>query len=162
MWALAERGEFDEAMTHGQEALRLAKEVGHPFNLAHIYYDLGYFRGVEGEFDQAVDDLEQAFALVRRRAERGHEAYALRLLGAIAAHPDLHQIETAQGHYVEALTLAETLDMRPLVAHCHLGLGRLYPREGKRQETDKHVARAATMYRDIGMRFWQKQASAME
>ncbi|MGI9301266.1 MAG: ATP-binding protein [Gammaproteobacteria bacterium] len=65
VWALAERGEFDAGMTHGREALRIAKEVGHPFNIAHIYYDLGYFHGVKGELDQAIETLEQAFELIR-------------------------------------------------------------------------------------------------
>ena len=38
--------------------------------------------------------------------------------------------ETAEGHYREALALATELGMRPLVAHCHLGLGKLYRRTG--------------------------------
>ena len=69
--------------------------------------------------------------------------------------------EIAQGHYREALALAETLGMRPLVAHCHLGLGRLYGRKKKRQEADEHVARAVAMYRDMGMRFWHEQTIAV-
>jgi hypothetical protein len=36
--------------------------------------------------------------------------------------------------------------MRPLVAHCHLGLGILYRRTGKPQEAQEHLTTAATMY----------------
>jgi class 3 adenylate cyclase/tetratricopeptide (TPR) repeat protein len=241
VWALADRGEFDQGIAHGQEGVRLADELGHPFSQAHVYYDLGYLHGIRGDFDHAVNALERAFALVREwnltfmspfimgflghvyalsgrvaegtsllqqamldyetkgmgffrslvgvqlgeasllahqvedasasaeralalardRDERGHEAHALRLLGEIAAHPELPDAEIAQGRYREALALAETLGMRPLVAHCHLGLGRLYGREGKRQEAEEHVARAVAMYRDMGMRFWHEQANAM-
>jgi hypothetical protein len=50
--------------------------------------------------------------------------------------------------------------MRPLVAHCHLGLGRLYPRTGKEREAQEHLATATTMYREMDMRFWLKQAEA--
>ena len=39
----------------------------------------------------------------------------------------------AGGHYRQALALADELGMRPLVAHCHLGLGKLYRRTGKRR-----------------------------
>jgi hypothetical protein len=44
--------------------------------------------------------------------------------------------------------------MRPLVAHCHLGLGKLYWRTGKREQAKEHLTTAATMYREMGMRFW--------
>jgi hypothetical protein len=44
--------------------------------------------------------------------------------------------------------------MRPLVAHCHLGLGRLDRRVGDRARAGEHLALAATMYREMEMRFW--------
>ena len=50
--------------------------------------------------------------------------------------------------------------MRPLVAHCHLGLGKLYRRIGKREPAREHLATATTMYREMGMRFWLEQAEA--
>ena len=62
------------------------------------------------------------------------EAWALRLLGEIArASLILRRCEPAETHYRQALALAEELGMRPLVAHCHLGLGKLYRRTGKRR-----------------------------
>ena len=48
--------------------------------------------------------------------------------------------------------------MRPLVAHCHLGLGKVYPRVSKRNQARDHLTVAMTMYRDMGMRFWLEQA----
>jgi len=50
--------------------------------------------------------------------------------------------------------------MRPLVAHCHLGLGKLYRHTGKRQEAQEHLTTATTMYREMDMGFWLKQAEA--
>ena len=50
--------------------------------------------------------------------------------------------------------------MRPLVAHCHLGLGKLYRRMGKRQEAQEHLTLVTTMYREMDMRFWLEQAEA--
>jgi hypothetical protein len=57
-----------------------------------------------------------------------------------------------------ALALAGELGMRPLVAHCHLGLGKLYRRTGKREQAHQHLTTAATMYREMDMRFWLEQA----
>jgi hypothetical protein len=58
------------------------------------------------------------------------------------------------------LALAEDLGLRPLVAHCYLGLGVLYRRAGKRQPAREHLTTAATMFGEMNMRFWREQADA--
>ena len=50
--------------------------------------------------------------------------------------------------------------MRPLVAHCHLGLGKLYRVTGKQEQAMEHFTTATTMYRDMDMQFWLEQAEA--
>jgi hypothetical protein len=50
--------------------------------------------------------------------------------------------------------------MRPLVAHCHLGLGTLYRRAGKREQAQEHIAIATTMYREMGMTGWLERVEA--
>ena len=59
-----------------------------------------------------------------------------------------------------ALVLAEELGMRPLVAHCHLGLGKLYVHAGKREQAQEHLTTATTMYREMGMTYWVERAEA--
>jgi hypothetical protein len=59
---------------------------------------------------------------------------------------------------IGALVLAEPRSMRPLVAHCHLGLGKLHRRTGKREQAHEHLTIATAMYREMGMRFWLEQA----
>ena len=44
--------------------------------------------------------------------------------------------------------------MRPLVAHCHLGLGKFYRRTDKREHAREHLTAAMTMYREMGMTYW--------
>ena len=68
--------------------------------------------------------------------------------------------EDAPGYYREALALAGALGMRPLVAHCHLGLGKLYRRTGKREQAQEHLTTATTMYREMGMTYWLEKAEA--
>jgi len=49
----------------------------------------------------------------------------------------------------------------PLVAHCHLGLGKLYQRTAaRRDQAQEHLTTATTMYREMDMRFWLEQAEA--
>jgi hypothetical protein len=48
--------------------------------------------------------------------------------------------------------------MRPLIAHCHLGLGKLYRRTGQREQAHEHLTIATTLYREMDMQFWLEQA----
>jgi len=110
--------------------------------------------------EEALAFAARALTLTRERGERGFEAWALRLLGEIASHRDPPDVEAGKEYYRQAMVLAEELGMRPLQAHCHLGLGKLYLRMGKRQEAQQHLATAATMYREMDMRFWLAKAEA--
>ncbi len=120
-----------------------------------------------GEAYLAVDRLDDArrFAthacdLARARQETPDLAYALRLLGAIAAGGDPPDAGTGEACYCEAMAFANGLGMRPLVARCRLGLGALYRRTRRREEAREHVAAAADMFREMEMRFWLERAEA--
>ena len=63
--------------------------------------------------------------------------------------------------YRDALALAEELGMRPLVAHGHLGLGKLYRRAGTREQAKGHLSAATTMYREMDMTYWLNQAETV-
>ena len=104
-----------------------------------------------GRLDEAAAHARAALALTRRLGARGSEAQALALSGEIAVD---RAAEDAEAHYREALALAEQLGMRPLVAHCHLGLGKLHRRMGKRERAGEHLTTAMTLYREMDMRYW--------
>ena len=113
-----------------------------------------------GRMQEAVQLAKRALTLARAHKERGHEAWVLRLLGEVAAHQAPLEIEPAAHHYRQALALAEELGMRPLIAHCYLGLGKLYRRTGKREQAQEHLTTATTMYREMGMTYWLERAKA--
>jgi len=111
-----------------------------------------------GRLQEAHALAEPALALARQHQERGNEAYALRLLGEIAARREPPEAEPAETFYHQALALADELGMRPLVAHCHFGLGKFYRRTGKREQALEHLTTATTMYREMGMTYWLEKA----
>jgi tetratricopeptide (TPR) repeat protein len=88
------------------------------------------------------------------------EAYALWLLGEIAAHRTPPDIDQAAAHYHQALALAEELGMRPLPAHCHRGLGRLYAAIGQREQARTELSAAIELYRAMEMTFWLPETEA--
>jgi hypothetical protein len=87
-------------------------------------------------------------------------AQGLSVLGHIAASAQPPRVTEAENHYYGAMTLADERGMRPLAAQCHLGLGKLYRRTGKREQAQEHLTTATTMYREMDMRFWLEQAEA--
>jgi DNA-binding NtrC family response regulator/tetratricopeptide (TPR) repeat protein len=110
-----------------------------------------------GRLDYAHAAAARALSLARERGERGREAEALRLLGDVAAHPERLDATAAVGQYSQALAQASELGMRPTMAHCHLGLGRLAGQTGDAEKAQTHLTTAAAMYRDMGMEFWLAQ-----
>jgi tetratricopeptide (TPR) repeat protein len=103
-----------------------------------------------------VRDLAHA----REHQERGHEAWALWLLGEIAARREPPEVDKAEEFYSQALPLAEELGMRPLQAHCHRGLGTLYVATGQREQARAELSTAIEMYRTMDMTFWLPQTEA--
>ena len=111
--------------------------------------------------EEAQALAERALALAREHQERGNEVYALRLLGDTAARCDEPlESERAAAHYCQALALADELGMRPLVAHCHLGLGMLYRKIGRGEQCRHELSTALALYRAMDMLFWLPQAEA--
>ncbi len=233
---LTATGRYPEALAWGQEALRLAEELGHPAPIAGALYTLGNVFSVQGDVERAIEvctrsltvarerdvhDVIQsaaaylgvaytlagraeeavacleeavaaaestnslnpftlvalgraylsagrlgnasrcaheAIAVCRRQNSRDVEGDALRLIGDIACRHEPPARDEALQHYRQALVLADELGMRPLVAHCHLGLGKLYRKTGERDQAQEHLTTATTMYREMGMRFWLEQA----
>ena len=72
----------------------------------------------------------------------------------------LRIVRRLQAHYRQALALAEELGMRPLQAHCHLGLGTLYSQDGQVEHARAELAAAIDLYRAMEMTFWLPQAEA--
>ena len=113
---------------------------------------------LDGRLTEATRIAQDGLAAARQRGEQGVEGHILRLLGDIAAHPDRVEDDTAEAHYGQALAIAEALGMRPLVAHCHLGLGVLYRRAGKPPQAREHLTTAGTMFGEMDMLYWREQA----
>ena len=156
----ARSGRVEEGLQLLREALTTRDARGLRNWNSLIAVHLGEACVAAGRLDEARASATRALTLARERGERGHEAYALGLLGEIAAHSDAADLDTAEGFSREAMSLAEELGMRPLIAHCHLGLGKLYHRTDKREQAQEHLATATTMYREMGMTYWLEKAEA--
>jgi tetratricopeptide (TPR) repeat protein len=160
-WILAQQGESNEALNRLRESEQLVERLyatGPGAGGRGTYHSLGRACLLLGRLDEARDLGTRA--VEANQSQPGFAAHALHLLGDIATHPDRFDAERGEKEYRKALALAEPRGMRPLVANCHLGLGKLYRRMGKREEAHEHLVTATAMYRELDMRFYLEQAEA--
>jgi tetratricopeptide (TPR) repeat protein len=121
---------------------------------------LGAVYLLAGRVDEAWPHACQALDLAREQKARGDEAHALHQLGAVHAHTDPADVTQAEAHYQQALVLADAVGMRPLQAHCRLGLGTLYANIGQREPARAELSAAMDLYRAMDMTFWLPQTEA--
>jgi tetratricopeptide (TPR) repeat protein len=160
-WVRAQMGEVGEALDRlgeGHQLLERQTARGLVGQRGWAFYALGRAGLLLGRLDEARSLSNRA--IESSPCHPGYVAHARHLLGDIAAHPDRFDPVGGEAHYREALALAQPRGMRPLVAHCHLGLGMLYRRTDKREQAEKHVATATTTYREMGMTYWLERAEA--
>jgi tetratricopeptide (TPR) repeat protein len=99
----------------------------------------------------------QALDLAQELRERGHEAHVLRLLASIEMEREPPNLDRAEEGYRKALAIAEELGMRPLQAHCQLGLGRIYQRSCD-GEAAALIAAARDLFQAMDITFWLQDA----
>ena len=154
-------GRLGEGISLLQQALTAHESTGIGFFHSLSVMQLGEAYLLADQVEDARACADRAVRLARERGERGHEAWALRLLGDIASRHDRPDVATAEAHYGAAMALASELGMRPLAAHCHLGLGTLYATIGQREQARAELSTAVDLYRAMQMTFWLPQTEAV-
>jgi class 3 adenylate cyclase/tetratricopeptide (TPR) repeat protein len=101
---LGELGAFHEGEAHGEEAIRIAEAVDHPFSLATAYYGVGGLYLHKGDLSKAIQALEHSLDLCETwdiqvlfpdaaaqlgyaYALAGRTAHAITLLEQAVGHP---------------------------------------------------------------------------
>jgi tetratricopeptide (TPR) repeat protein len=143
---------LDEALSVGERSNRIGQ--GLRLSLLSEAYLLA------GRPGEALAAAQRGLEWTRARHERGHETRNLRALAEATAQRTPPDRALADGLGREAAAQAEQLGMRPLLARCHLDLGKLARRTGQRERAQEHLGTATTMLREMGMRLWLEQAEA--
>jgi len=153
------QGRLAEGRVLLEEVVGEALRMGRP--LVRVFLpQLSEVCRLEGRGEEAWQHARQGLDQARQFKERGNEARALHQLGVLHAHADPPNAVQAEAHYQQALALAEALGMRPLQAHCHLGLGTLYTQTDQREQARAALTAALDLYRAMDMTFWLPQAEA--
>jgi tetratricopeptide (TPR) repeat protein len=159
-YASALQGRLAQGRTLLEEAIGESIRIG-ARKAPHRVAWLSEVYRLTGRGEEAWQHAREALDLAREQKVRGEEALALYQLGTVKAHTDPPDVAQAETHYRQALALADELGMRPLQAHCHLGLGMLYATIGRRAEARAELDTAIRLYRAMEMTFWLPPAEAM-
>jgi class 3 adenylate cyclase/tetratricopeptide (TPR) repeat protein len=156
--ALVAAGKVEEAIPLLEQAVGVGESTGRAEGQSLRVAGLAEAYLRTGRWADADRLARQALMLARQHKERGREARVLRLLGETRTVVEPADPNAGEGDYRGALAVAQALGMRPLVAHCHLGLGKLYRRTGDRAKAGEHLTTARAMYREMDMGFWLEKA----
>jgi uncharacterized protein HemY len=122
----------------------------------HVQLAQGYL--LVGKLEEATSFANQVLESSLIHGYRGYAALSLYVLAESLLHADDSGRVKAEDHYAHAMTLASELRMRPLVAHCHVGLGKLYRRTGNYEKAKTQLANGVAMMREMEMGSWLERA----
>lgn len=161
-WALAEMGDTEHALTRIRDSEQLLERQAAMGIVGHrgwAYQAVSRACMLLGRLDDARRFGQRSIESARHQP--GFMAHSLRLLGDLAAHPDQFDANGAATHYRKALAIAEQHGMLPLIAHCHLGLAKIYDQIGEPERARESRTTGTTLYREIGMNFWLERSLSM-
>lgn len=158
--AYALSGRLSEALSLLEQAVERAASMRDSDTQSLRVAHLGEGYLLAGRIQDAAIVAGRALDLARELRQRGGEAWTLHLLGEIGAHREPLEVGKADEYYRQAITAAEKIGMRPHVARCHLGLGKLYRRTGKLEPARSELSAASNLFRAMDMAFWLTEAEA--
>ena len=151
-------GRLAEAITLGEEGVANFEAIhgitGYPGRMAGLAEC--YWRA--GRWAEAERAVHQGLAVAREHRQLAGEAECLRALGVITTARAPLDVAAAEAHLTAARDLATSLEMRPLVGHCHLDLARLCAAAAKPPAACEHLAIATEIYRAAEMPGWLREA----
>jgi tetratricopeptide (TPR) repeat protein len=105
-----------------------------------------------GDIALATETASRALKLAKEGEARGLEAWAMHVMAGINVAAE--RFDEAKQWYLRALQQASNLSMRPLVAHCHMGLSNCNLSLGNQKETQLENKKAMEIYRSLRMTHW--------
>jgi tetratricopeptide (TPR) repeat protein len=153
-------GRVAAALSLLEQAVERAADMGLMGYQARRLAWLGEAYLVAGRMSDALKCAERALTLACELQESSSQAQALWLRAELAARCVPPEREAAETAYHQARSLAQALGMRPLVAHCHLGLGTLYDWLGEPESAHLELSTAVELFHSMDMTVWLSRAKA--
>ena len=118
----------------------------------------GYVYLLAGKVGEAEHVAISTMQLVDQHGYRGNQAKLAQLLGDIYASYSLPKADKAIDYYNQAISLANELQMKPLIAQCNRSLGLLYKGNQNYEKASPYLAHAVQLFSDMEMNQWVVRA----
>jgi len=104
-----------------------------------------------GQLENARERAEEAVRLSKESQGKTFELFALATLGRIAGEADPAQLDIAEQHILQSISLAEEMHARPIIALGHLFLGEIFEIASRREKALENLLKAEGIYQDTGV-----------
>jgi hypothetical protein len=148
--ALAERGVFDEGAAAGQEAIRIAETLDHPYSLIVACHGFAYLNSVRGELSEADRLLERAIVLCRDWNITLWTPIVMASLGHVSART--RRIAEGVSRLQQGLAARESAGIGLLHSLSVVQLGEAYLLADRVQDARAQADRAVMLARERGGR----------
>jgi predicted ATPase/Tfp pilus assembly protein PilF len=149
-WLYRHMGYFAQAISMLQESLMLWKHANHPAGLAMTLTCLGASALGQGDTEQAMTYLEQAYQLSENQDSMLVKYVVKEYLGHIASRRG--DVQSAIERYNESLAMAELVNDDSHIAKILNALGDEYVIDGKYDQAEECFSRAAMICNKLGNR----------
>jgi tetratricopeptide (TPR) repeat protein len=153
-------GEVETAREYMEKGLKTRWNAGFPFLLSVHFFHLGWLHGDLGDLRAAQEHLAQALRLSQQHHEESMEAVSRIWLGRTLARADPSEAQQAEGHIRQGIQMAEELKLKATASHGYHFLGEFHAARGEREKALENLKRAASIYQEMGMEYWLRQAQA--
>lgn len=138
---------YDEALTCYNEAIALARHIGHRSGEAATTVNAALTQVLCGRADHAVTACETTLELLNDIGDAAGTAYALYVLG-LALH-ELRRYDEALARYRECLTVSRSIDLRDRETYALYRMAETLRMTGRLQEAVHFATRAVTQCEEL-------------
>ena len=160
-WTMVAAGRADEGLPYLERAVTFHESLGIDCFLSFFFTRWAEGLLLAGRPEEAEAAARRATDLAAKFGERAVEAEALAILAAVVEARTPGDAGRAEGLYATALSTAEALGMRPLVAQTRVRRAELRQRRGERDRAADDLAVAVAMLEEMDMRSWLARAQAV-
>ena len=151
-------GNPDVAIPYLEEAVQPHKSNSSVIPAGYPQTALAEAYSLKGESNRAIQTIELALDMLQKKGEHGFRAWALYYMAKILSQGEVQNLQKATASYIKAAEQAEALGMKPLLAHCHNGLGQIYTQQGQITKARSELLTAIDLYREMDISLWMAQA----
>jgi len=151
-------GEYEAALQHIKNGLKIQKEQGLQYYVSFSYWLLSEVHFASGDLRNAQSCVEEALKLSQKNKEKPIEGASWKLLGSILGKADISQRLKAEEYILKGIKILEELRVKPLASQGYLFLGELYADTGQKEKALEHLKKAEERFREMGMHYWLARA----